>query len=364
MAKGGIGSNAGRTFNEGGMIFTSDNAFGVAPEIIEAISRANEGAVPSYGGDEITGRLAARFSEIFEHEVAVFPVPTGTAANALALATLTPSYGAIFCHKDAHVNVDECGAPEMFTGGAKLIGIEGANGKVDAAAFKAALGAVPAGVVHHVQAATLTLTQSTEAGTIYSQDELRALVDIAEERKLSVHMDGSRFANAVVATGLSPAQMTWKAGVDALSFGATKNGALAAEAVIFFDPKMAADFAFRRKRAGHLFSKMRFLSAQLEAYLDGGLWLRLARHANEMAARLAAGLGQIEGAAVRFPVEANEIFVRLPAATVSRLRAAGAAFHRWPMADDDAGGHTVRLVTSFATKPADIEAFLGAARAD
>ncbi|HEX7777067.1 MAG TPA: low specificity L-threonine aldolase [Parvibaculum sp.] len=346
------------------MIFTSDNAFGVAPEIIEAISRANGGAVPSYGDDEITKRLTARFSDIFEHEVAVFPVATGTAANALALATLTPPHGAIFCHRDAHVNVDECGAPEMFTGGAKLIGIEGANGKVDATAFEAALAAIPAGVVHHVQAATLTLTQSTEAGTVYTPDELGALVEIAEARKLSVHMDGSRFANAVASTGLTPAQMTWKAGVDALSFGATKNGALAAEAVVFFDPKMAADFAFRRKRAGHLFSKMRFLSAQLEAYLEGGLWLRLARHANDMAAQLAAGLGEVEGAVIRFPVEANEIFVRLPAAVLKRLRVAGAAFHPWPMADDDAGGRTVRLVASFATEPSDIEAFLGVARAD
>jgi threonine aldolase len=345
------------------MIFSSDNAFGVAPEILEAISRANGGGVPSYGSDDITGRLTARFSEIFEHEVAVFPVATGTAANALALATLTPSHGAIFCHKDAHVNVDECGAPEMFTGGAKLIGIEGANGKVDAAAFKAALAAIPAGIVHHVQAATLTLTQSTEAGTVYTPAELGALVEIAEERKLSIHMDGSRFANAVVSTGLSPAQMTWKAGIDVLSFGATKNGALAAEAVVFFDPKMAADFAFRRKRAGHLFSKMRFLSVQLEAYVEGGLWLRLARHANDMAARLAAGLGQVEGGAVRFPVEANEIFVRLPAAALKHLRAAGATFHRWPMADDDAAGYTIRLVTSFATKPEDVDAFLAVIRA-
>ncbi len=345
------------------MIFTSDNAFGVAPEIVEAISRANGSAVPSYGDDEITARLSKRFGEIFEHEVAAFPVATGTAANALALATLTPAHGAIFCHRDAHVNVDECGAPEMFTGGAKLIGVEGANGKVDAAAFEAALAAVPAGVVHHVQAATLTLTQSTEAGTIYTADELRALVDIAEARKLSIHMDGSRFANAVVATGLTPAAMTWKAGIDVLSFGATKNGALAAEAVVFFDPRMAADFAFRRKRGGHLFSKMRFLSAQLEAYLDGGLWLRLARQANDMAARLAAGLGQVEGGALRFPVEANEIFVRLPAATLARLRAAGAAFQRWPMAGDDADGHTIRLVTSFATKPEDVDAFLAVLRA-
>lgn len=344
------------------MIFTSDNAFGVAPEILDAIARANGGAVSSYGGDKITKGLERRFAEVFEHEVAVFPVATGTAANALALATLTPPYGAIFCHEDAHVNVDECGAPEMFSGGAKLIGVEGANGKIDAKTFAAILARHPAGDVHQVQAASLTLTQSTEAGTIYTLAELDSLTRLARERGLAVHMDGSRFANALVTLGCSPAEMTWKAGIEVLSFGATKNGALAAEAVIFFDPAKAADFAFRRKRGGHLFSKMRFLSAQLEAYLEGDLWLRLARHANAMAARLAAGLTALQGAALASPVEANEIFVRLPPATIARLKAAGAAFHPWPKRGDGADGRTVRLVTSFATTEGDVDAFLKAAR--
>lgn len=340
------------------MIFTSDNAFGVAPEILEAIARANGGAVSSYGGDEITARLQKRFAEIFERDVAVFPVATGTAANALSLATLTPPYGAIFCHEDAHVNVDECGAPEMFSGGAKLVGLGGENGKIDADVFAAALKGYRKDDVHQVQPASLTLTQSTEAGTVYALAEIERLASLAHERGLAVHMDGSRFANALVSLGCTPAEMTWKAGIDVLSFGATKNGALAAEAVVFFDPAKAADFAFRRKRGGHLFSKMRFLSVQLEAYLDNDLWLRLARHANAMASRLAKGLAALDGATLMGPVEANEIFVRLPSATAARLRKAGAAFHPWPKRGDGAAGGTVRLVTSFATTTAEIDGFL------
>lgn len=344
------------------MIFTSDNAFGVAAEILEAIGRANEGAVPSYGEDEITARLQRRFAELFEREVAVFPVATGTAANALALAALTPSHGAILCHEQAHAHADECGAPEMFTAGAKLIGVPGGEGKIDPEALEAVLNSLPAGVVHHVQPATLTVTQSTEAGTLYKADELARLVALAHTRNLAVHMDGARFANALAATGLTPAEMTWKAGIDVLSFGATKNGALAAEAVVFFDPGRAADFAFRRKRSGHLFSKMRFLSAQLEAYLADGLWLRNAAHANAMAARLASGLRQLDGAAIRFPVEANEVFVRLSRGVLRRLREAGARFHPWPMAGDDGKAMTIRLVASFATHESDVDRFLAVAR--
>ena len=344
------------------MIFTSDNAFGVAPEVLEAISRANVGAEPSYGEDEITRRLQSRFSAIFEREVAVFPVATGTAANALALATLTPPYGAVLCHEQAHVNVDECGAPEMFSGGAKLVGVPGADGKIDPGALEAALGLMPQGNVHHVQPACLSVTQSTETGTIYSGAELTRLVAIARQRGLSIHMDGARFANALVAGGRTPAEMTWKAGVDVLSFGATKNGALAAEAVIFFDPARAADFAFRRKRAGHLFSKMRFLSAQLEAYLEGDLWLRNAARANGAAARLAEGLRAVNVAQLHFPVQANEIFVRLPREVLKRLKSAGAAFHPWPMPGDDAEARTVRLVTSFATPEESVDRFLSVVR--
>lgn len=344
------------------MDFTSDNASGIAPEILEALSRANAGTASSYGADEITARLRNRFSELFEREVEVFPVVTGTAANALALATLAPAHGAILCHELAHVHVDECGAPEMYSGGAKLVPVGGRDAKIDPALLEAELAKLPAGVVHNVQPAALTLTQSTELGSLYSPDEIAALVSIARARKLHVHMDGARFGNAVAALGLSPAEATWKAGIDIMSFGATKNGAMAAEAVIVFNPDLARDLAFRRKRAGHLVSKMRFVSAQLEAYLADGLWLRLAAHANAMTARLAAGLKDVTGAVLHLEPQANEIFVRLPASTIKRLREGGARFHGWPMPGDSAETQTVRLVTSFQTGPEEIERFISIAR--
>ena len=343
------------------MIFTSDNAFGVAPEILQALGRANGGGVSSYGQDEITKGLTQRFSDVFEREVAVFPVATGTAANSLALATLTPPYGAIFCHEVAHVNVDECGAPEMFSGGAKLIGIGGAAGKIDPEALVMRLKTFRRDDVHQVQPHCLTITQSNEAGGVYSLEELRQLIEIARGFDLKVHMDGARFANALVALGCSPAEMTWKLGVDVLSFGATKNGAMSAEAVVFFDPALAGDFAFRRKRAGHLFSKMRFLSVQLEAYLENDLWLRNARHANSAAKRLADGLKASHGIELVSEVEANEVFARLPIAVFKRMMKTDAAFHPWPNPDDAAGGHrqqTIRLVTSFETTDVDVDQFL------
>lgn len=344
------------------MDFTSDNAAGAAPGILEALARENDGTAASYGADAVTAGLAGRFSAIFEHEVAVFPVVTGTAANALALAALTPPHGAVMCHELAHVHVDECGAPEMFSGGAKLVPLSGPGAKIDPAALVAALAALPAGIVHHVQPAALTVTQSTELGAVYTPDEIGALVEIARGRGLRVHMDGARFANAVAALGLAPAEITWKAGIDILSFGATKNGALAAEAVIVFDPELARDLAFRRKRAGHLLSKMRFLSAQLAAYLEDGLWLRLAAHANSMAARLGAGLAVLPGATLHLAPQANEIFVRLQMDTIARLKTGGARFHPWPMPGDDAQARTVRLVTSFQSQPSEIDAFLALAR--
>ena len=343
------------------MIFTSDNAFGVSPEILDALARVNAGGVSSYGDDDITLGLTEKFSDVFERDVAVFPVATGTAANALALATLTPPYGAIFCHHEAHANVSECGAPEMFSGGAKLVGIGGDGAKIDPELLRATLKTFRQDRVHQVQPSCLTLTQSTESGRVYSLDELRILSAIAREFDIAVHMDGARFANALVALGCSPADMTWKSGIDVLSFGATKNGAMAAEAVVFFDPAMAGDFEFRRKRAGHLFSKMRFLSAQLEAYLDNDLWLRNARHANDMAMRLGEGLSGIDGIVMASAVEANEVFVRLPVATFKRLLASEATFHPWPNPADAAGGHkhqTIRLVTSFATQSGDVARFL------
>ncbi|MBL8709896.1 MAG: low specificity L-threonine aldolase [Rhodospirillaceae bacterium] len=340
------------------MNFCSDNVAGIAPEILAALAAANDGAAGAYGNDALTARVEAKLSDIFERKVRAFPVVTGTAANALALATLTPPYGAIYCHPEAHVMVDECGAPEMYTGGAKLIGIAGDHGKLTAAGVAAALDNARAGDVHHVQPAAISLTQASECGTVYTASEVAAIGEIARRHKVRLHMDGARFANALVHMNASPAAITWQAGVDVLSFGATKNGALAAEAVVFFDEALAESFAFRRKRAGHLISKMRFVSAQLDAYLDGDLWLGLARHANAQAARLAEGLKALPGAHLLHPVEANEIFIRLPLAMVAGLRAAGFDFYDWP----GAAPGTIRLVTSFRTRAEDVGAFIEAAK--
>jgi threonine aldolase len=339
------------------MNFSSDNVTGAAPEILEALVRAAAGSVPSYGADPLTERVERRLAELFEHEVAAFPVATGTAANALALATLTPPWGAIYAHAESHVEVDECGAPEFYTGGAKLVLLPGADGKIGAAELAARLPGGK-GVVHHVQPAAVSLTQATEAGTVYTPAEIAAIAETAKRHGLAVHMDGARFANAVVSLGCSPADLTWRAGVDALSFGATKNGALAAEAVVFFDPARASEFAFRRKRAGHLFSKMRFLSAQLDAYLEGELWRRNAAHANRAAARLAAGLAGIPGARLRHPAQANEVFVELPERVIGGLAGDGFRFYRWP----DETSCCIRLVTAFDTAAAGVDALLAAAR--
>jgi threonine aldolase len=335
--------------------FTSDNASGVAPEILQALAEANSGPAMPYGADAITQRVSARLAEVFETEVTVFPVATGTAANSLSLSVMVPPYGAVYCHELAHIHVDECGAPEFYTGGAKLVPLAGAHGKFDAQTLSAAIEG--AGNVHAVQPAAVSITQASEAGTIYTPAEIAALSEVARANGLGLHMDGARFANALVAGNHSPAELTWKSGVDALSFGATKNGALGAEAVVLFKPALADTFAYRRKRGGHLFSKMRFLSAQIEAYLRDDLWLRNARHANAMAGQLASGLGKISGVGLCHPVEANEIFARMPEAMIAGLQAKGFVFYRWgaPAACE------VRLVTSFETDPKDVAAFVSAA---
>lgn len=335
--------------------FCSDNASGAAPEILRALADANSGAAMPYGEDAITRRVETRLAEIFETDVVAFPVATGTAANALSLSVMVPPFGAVYCHEAAHLHADECGAPEFYTGGAKLVPLSGAHGKIDATVLGAAIEG--AGSVHAVQPAAVSITQATEAGTVYTLAEIAAVAEVARGHGLGLHMDGARFANALVAGDHSPAEMTWKAGIEALSFGATKNGALGAEAVILFKPELATTFAYRRKRAGHLLSKMRFISAQLDAYLRDDLWLRNARHANALAERLGAGMAAIAGVTLCHPVEANEIFARLPEAMVTGLLAKGFEFYRW-------GAEArckIRLVTSFDTDPKDVEAFLAAA---
>jgi threonine aldolase len=341
------------------MNFASDNAAPVAEAILDAIARANAGYALGYGNDDWTKTVERRLSEIFEREVAAFLVPTGTAANALALAHVAPPWGVVFCHTESHIATDECGAPEFFGGGFKLAGLPGDTGKIAPETFKAALAAYGGHRPHQMVAAALSITQVTEAGTIYRVDEIAALSEIAHARGLAVHMDGARFANALARLNASPAQMTWQAGIDALSFGATKGGAMAAEAVVIFDPARAAFFGERRKRGGHLLSKHRFLAAQFAAFLEGGLWLDLARQANAMATELAERLAAL-GLPPLFPVDANLVFVALPGALDAKLKAAGASYYARPSDTLRLPADRVlaRLVTSFATRQDDIERFV------
>ncbi len=348
--------------------FTSDNSSGAHPAILEAIVAANAGPAAAYGADEWTKRSERALSDLFEREVAVFLAATGTAANALALSAVTDPWGAILCHEFAHIAADECGAPEFFSAGAKLAGLPGAAGKITPGGLRDALAIMPRGIVKQVQPQALSLSQATECGTLYAPAEIATLAEIAREAGMAVHMDGARFANALVALGLTPAQMTWKAGVDILSFGATKNGALACEAVIFFDPERAKDFAYRRKRGGHTLSKGRLLGAQMDAYLKDGLWLDLARQANARAAELETGLAALPGVRMPWKRAINEVFAILPKPMHERLLAAGARCHPWtPRALDPAerpGADEVfvRLIPSFATEPAAVAAVIEAAR--
>ena len=340
------------------MNFCSDNTAGAHPKILAALAAANAGPVMPYGNDDLTRRVERRISDIFERDCAVALVGTGTAANVLALAALTPPWGVIYCHPGSHINCDECAAPEFYTGGAKLVTVAGAAGKIAAADLESAVAAGGAGVVHHAQPATVSLTQATEAGTVYTAKELGSLAEVARRHKLALHVDGARFANALVHLGCAPADITWRAGVDALSFGATKNGAFAAEAVVMFDRARAETLALRRKRGGQLWSKMRFLAAQLDAYLEDGLWLANARHANAMANRLGRGLIAIPGARIEHPVEANEIFITLPEPVIKGLEADGFKFYRWL----GEGSTLLRLVTSFDTEASHVDAFIASVR--
>src|ERR1700730_5093060 len=344
------------------MDFASDNAAGVAPTILDALVRANMGFAVAYGDDTSTQRLEHRFSELFERDVAVFLVSTGTAANALTLAHLSPPWGAVLCHAEAHAIVHECGAPEFFGGGLRLLGIEGEGGKLKPQTVEAVLDRHFGLRPHQLVPAALSLTQATEFGTIYHANEIAALAALAHDRGMTVHMDGARFANAVARLGATPAEASWRAGVDVLSFGATKGGALAAEAVVFFDPALAAAMAERRKRGGHLISKHRFIAAQFEAFLADNQWLKLAAHANRMADRLAAHLASVKLVPM-WPVEANIVFALLPQVLHERLQAAGAHYYvihtdRTNPAKVPSGYVLVRLVTSFATTESSVDKFI------
>jgi threonine aldolase len=350
------------------MNFASDNTAGIAAPILEAIGKANTGYALGYGNDDWTRRVEARFAALFEREVAVFLVPTGTAANALALAHLAPPWGAVLCHVESHVAVDECGAPEFFGGGLKLVGLAGEGSKIAPGTLRAALEDGQWGGPHHVTPSVLSLSQATECGTIYRVAEIRELAATAHRHGVAVHMDGARLGNALARMNVSPAEATWRAGVDALSFGATKGGAMGAEAVIFFDPQRGANMQDRRKRGGALASKHRFIAAQLEAFLQDDLWLKLGRHANAMADALGAGL-TAAGCKPVWPVEANEVFAPISAALDQKLKAAGAAYYPWksqslPKGLSVAADQTLmRFVTSFQTTPDDVDRFLATIRA-
>ncbi len=340
------------------MFLASDNTSGACPEVMAAVQRANDGYARGYGADEIMARVTRHLRDLFEApEAVVHLVATGTAANSLALATLSQPWQGIFCHRHAHIAEDECGAPEFFSNGAKLVLVEGAHGKMTPDALEATIASTGVGGVHGVQRGPVSITNVTEAGTVYQTDEIAALTARARYHGLPCHLDGARFANALVATGASAAEMTWKAGIDAVSFGGTKNGCLAVEAVVIFDPAKDWEFQLRRKRGGHLVSKNRFLAAQMEGYLEDGAWLRHAAHANAMAARLATGLAGKAGVEQRHPVQANMMFPEWPEGTHERLEAAGAVYYRFPAAT---GREAARLVTSWSTGPEDIDRFLAA----
>jgi threonine aldolase len=325
--------------------FQSDNTSTVAPQVIEAILNANHESVPSYGKDAVTEDARAKFEQVFERPVDVFFVSTGTAANGLSLASSCPPYGAIFAHENAHVITDEANAIECFTGGAKIVGIPGNHGKIDPLLFERRIQIWKNSRPHAPLPSVITLTQATEAGTVYTIKEIQALSEIARAHNMLVHMDGARFANAVVALGESPAALSWKAGVDILSFGGTKNGALMAEAVVFFNRDLARQADYTQKRMGQLSSKMRFLSAQFLALFYEDLWLRHAYHANRTATQVAEVLQRCEGVRLLYPVDINEVFVEMPPALVSQLRAKGISFYEWGMP----GHHHYRFVTSFNT---------------
>ncbi len=341
------------------MNFASDNVSPVHPRIMAAIADANEGPAMPYGGDDLTRRAADRIRKLFDHDAEVFLVTTGTAANALALSAMVDPFGGVLAHEEAHINTDECGAPELFTGGAKIIPLPGKGGRISPAALEERLAAFVHGE-HQVLPQALSLTNATEYGQVQTPEEIAALADIAHAHGLKVHLDGARLANALAALDCTPAEATWKAGIDVLSFGLTKNGAMCAEAVVFFDTALAERFIWRRKRAGQLLSKSRYLAAQFPAALENGLWLDLARHANAMAARLAAGLTELPGVRLAHPVQANEIFIHLPRPLHERLVEAGAVYYPWREAEETI---LARFVTSWVTTQEEVDALLACARA-
>ena len=338
-------------------VFSSDNTAGASPAVLQAMMDAGAGIQAPYGMDRHSEQVEQALADIFECPVSVFFVATGTAANALALSVYTSPWGAVLCHQESHINVDECGAPEFFTHGAKLVFVEGDDSKISPKVL-ATMAAPNTADAHSVQTSVVSVTQTTETGSIYSLNELSEIGRICKENGLKFHMDGARFANALVALDCSPAAMTWQAGIDVLSFGTTKNGTLAAEAIVLFDQTSAQEMIWRRKRSGHLVSKMRLISAQIGAYLKQDLWLDNARHANAMALRLDQGLRAIDGIDIQGDTRSNMFFCHMPSAMIKDLLAQGFYFYsdRW-------GKNIVRLVTNFSTREVDVDHFIAAAKA-
>ena len=341
------------------MIFTSDNWAGATPEVMAALTRHNTGFAAGYGSDHVSAAVKRRFSELFEREVEVFFTGTGTASNALSMAALARPGGVVLCSADAHLRSDEYGATEFFSSGMKPVAVPSRRGKFAPAALEATLKLYPEGG-RAGRPVALSVTEATEAGTLYTAAELAELAGIAHRHGMLVHLDGARFANAVAALDASPAALTWKAGIDLMSFGGTKNGCWAAEAIVVFEPGRFPDLEVLRARAGQTCSKARFVAAQFEGYLENGNWLKTAAHANAMARRLAEDLASSGGGRLGWQPQANEVFPVLPKATIARLRSAGAMFHSWPvdeieLAKDE---ELVRLVTSWATSRKEVDMFV------
>jgi threonine aldolase len=335
--------------------YRSDNTGRAAPQILEALIRANHDTALGYGGDEWTATLRQRFSEMFETSVRVFPVATGTAANALALASLGPSWGIVYCSELAHINTSEANATGFFGGGTKLVTVGGKHGKISADLLAETLAGISPAQLHRGRPIAVNLTQATDLGAVYTLDEICALAEVAKGRGLKLHMDGARFANAIGRLGCNPADPTWRSGIDIMSFGATKNGGALCDAIVVFSPEIADGLTVQLRRAGQVWSKMRFASAQLIAYIENGLWLEMACASNRIAGRIAAGLRDISGARLLAPVEANEIFLELPSATMDALEADGFQFYRRSKT-------LARFVCRFDTTEADADALLAALR--
>jgi len=340
------------------MFLRTDSVAGVHPHILAAIEKAAAGEAQPYGADELTQQLNGAFSTVFGHEAWVLPTLSGTAANAIAMATFAERFGAVFCHEGAHIKHDEANAVGFYSPGMVSIGVAGAHGRIDRVALEGHLNSLNMRRAADPRPVGISLTQATEDGTIYSPDDVAAIGKIARARGLVLHMDGARLANAIVALGCEPAETTWRAGVDILSFGGTKNGTMGADAVVTFKPELAHDFDRIAKRGGLMLSKQRFLSAQLLAYLNDGLWLQNATVANDCAKRLVKGFEAVESLTLLHPVEANEIFVEIPEWLLVKLASMGYVLSSRRRTDD--GRVMVRLVTSYVTPMSSIEAFLEA----